>query len=113
MNFNARHIKELLNELKDAAYWMENKRLSQCAGSASAYVFAKDNAYAAASKYRKACNKERFDFLVNRESKKVPLTDQENEWCNVMWNHGTMYTSKDLIRMSEGSTGTKENGQND
>tara|TARA_R110000803_G_scaffold207125_1_gene274847 strand:- start:454 stop:789 length:336 start_codon:yes stop_codon:yes gene_type:complete len=111
MNFNAHHIKELLNELKDAAYWMKNKRLSQCGNNE--YVLAKDAAYSAASKYRKACNKERFDFLVNRESKKVPLTDQENEWCNVMWNHGTMYTSKDLIRMSEGSTGTKENGQND
>ena len=104
MNFNARHIKELLNELKDAAYWMENKRLSQCAGSASAYVFAKDNAYAAASKYRKACNKERFDFLVNRESKKVPLTEWENSWCDVMWNHGTLYTSKELIRMARSHT---------
>ena len=104
MNFNAHHIKKLLNELRDAADCMENKNQSQCADSASAFVSAKDNAYAAASKYRKACNKERFDFLVNRESKKVPLTEWENSWCDVMWNHGTLYTSKELIRMARSHT---------
>ena len=104
MNFNARHIKKLLNELRDASENMEDKRAVSGREKWDAYYLAKDNAYAAASKYRKACNKERFDFLVNRESKKVPLTEWENSWCDVMWNHGTLYTSKELIRMARSHT---------
>ena len=93
---------ELWQELKVASENMEDKRAVSGREKWDAYYLAKDNAYAAASKYRKACNKERFDFLVNRESKKVDLTHKEYEWSVSMWNHGTLYTSKELVKLAGG-----------
>ena len=91
---------DLWFRLKDASQVMANTCCSQCVDSGSAFVVAKDNAYHVAGLYREACNKERMDLLIDSKFKKVPLTDQQSDWCEALFNHGVLYSKKHLIKLA-------------
>mgnify|MGYP003675031453 FL=1 len=41
-----------------------------------------------------------MDLLIDSKFKKVPLTDQQSDWCEALFNHGVLYSKKDLIKLA-------------